>query len=252
MLRHVLAASGNECAFPGCSRLIFDLRHETLIGRISHIRARCENGPRFDPAQGEDENRAFGNLIAMRAEHLKIIDGPKRVDFTVDTLTTWKKEHEQCIANKSDRSWIRPANSITKLTQEGERLHFSYWVDRNGRPQLFNSHQLAVLNALMAINFMVLKLGNFPENLESAKSADVATVLQQERARFQPETSVVGDYCTLLAMAGNVTFAEFLGFVVQGNDVTSLIQEGARRIERIRSGEPDRLAPKWFKSDLLS
>lgn len=188
----------------------------------------------------------------MCAEHLKIIDGPKRVDFTVDTLTTWKKEHEQCIANKSDRSWIRPANSITKLTQEGERLHFSYWVDRNGRPQLFNSHQLAVLNALMAINFMVLKLGNFPENLESAKSADVATVLQQERARFQPETSVVGDYCTLLAMAGNVTFAEFLGFVVQGNDVTSLIQEGARRIERIRSGEPDRLAPKWFKSDLLS
>ena len=188
----------------------------------------------------------------MCAEHSKIIDGPKWADFTVDTLTTWKEEHEQRVANNSDRNWIRPPNSITKLTQEGEHLHFSYWVDRNGRPLLFNSHQLAVLNALMAINSMVLKLGNLPENLESAKSADVATVLQQEWARFQPETSVVADFCTLLAMAGNVTFAEFLGFVVQGNDATSLIQKAAWRIARIASGEPDRLAPNWFKSDLLS
>lgn len=250
--KHVLAASGNECAFPGCSRLIFDLTHETLIGTIAHIRARCENGPRFDPAQSEDENRAFGNLVAMCAEHSKIIDGPKRSDFSVETLTTWKKEHEQGIANISDRSWIKPANSILRLTPEGERLQFSYWVDRTGRPQLFNSHQLAVLNALMAANLLVLQLGALPERLAEAKGADVAAVLRQDWAKFKTEKSVIADLCTLLAMAADITFAEFLGFVVQGNDPTPLIQEGAQRIEKMTKGEQDSLARNWFKSDRLS
>lgn len=250
--KHVLAASGNECAFPGCSRLIFDLTHETLIGTIAHICARSEKGPRFKLAQREDENRAFGNLVAMCAEHSKIIDGPKWSDFSDVMLSTWKKEHEQRIANISDRSWIKPPIWITKLTTESERLHFSYWVDRAGRPQLFSSHQLAVLNTLMAVNFMISQLGNLPERLVDAKGADVATVLQQDWASFRIEKSVIVDLCTLLAMAGNITFAEFLGFIVQGNDPTPLIQEGARRIERLAKGEPDSLARNWIKSDLLS
>jgi hypothetical protein len=250
--KHVLAASGNECTFPACSRLIFDLTHETLIGTIAHIRARSENGPRFDPVQSEDENRAFGNLVAMCAEHSKIIDGPKWSDFSVETLMTWKKEHEQRVANISDRNWIKPANSILRLTPEGERLQFSYWVDRTGRPQLFSSHQLAVLNALMAANFMILQLGNLPERLTEAKGADVATVLQQDWAKFKIEKSVIADLCTLFAMAGEITFAEFLGFVVQGNDPTPLVQEGARRIERMTKGEQDLLARDWFKSNRLS
>jgi len=228
------------------------LTHDTLIGTIAHIRARCENGPRFDPDQSEEENRAFSNLVAMCAEHSKIIDGPKWSDFSVETLSTWKEEHEQRIAKISDRSWIRPANSITMLTPESERLQFSYWVDRTGRPQLFNSHQLAVLNALMAVNFMILQLSNLPARLIAAKDADVATVLQQDWAQFKIEQSVIADLCMLLAMAGNITFAEFLGFVVKGNDPTLLVQEGARRIEKIAKGEEDALARNWFKSDVLS
>lgn len=157
-----------------------------------------------------------------------------------------------CIANISDRNWIKPANSILRLTPEGERLQFSYWVDRTGRPQLFSPHQLAVLNALMAANFMILQLGNLSERLIEAKGADLTTVLQQDWARFKIEKSVIADLCTLFAMAGEVTFAEFLGFVFQGNDATSLIQEGARRIERMTKGEQDFLVRDWFKSDRLS
>jgi hypothetical protein len=88
--------------------------------------------------------------------------------------------------------------------------------------------------------------------LAEVKGADVATVLQQDWAKFKIEKSVVADLCTLFAMAGDITFAEFLGFVVQGNDPTPLIQEGARRIERMTKGEQDSLARNWFKSDWLS
>ena len=249
--KYVLSASGNECAFPGCSRLIFDLQHETLIGTICHIRARSESGPRFDPAQTEDDNRSYGNLVAMCAEHSKIIDGPKSASFSVETLTTWKVEHEQRVAQDSDRNWIKPPTQIVRLSSEGTHLRLSFWIDRSSRPRALNAHQLAVLNALMALNLMILRLGALPANLEQARNADVATVLQQTWARFETESSVIADLCTLMAMASNVTFAEFLGFVVQGNDATSLMQEGARRLQRAINGEQDSLTTTWFRSDAL-
>lgn len=247
--KHVLTASGNQCAFPGCTRMIFDLEHETLIGTVAHIRARSENGPRFDPIQRENQNRSFGNLMAMCAEHSKIIDGPKWRDFSIETLTTWKTEHEQVISNSSDRSWIRPANSISRMTAQGQHLHFSYWMDRTGRPQLFNPKQLATLNTLMSLNLMLSQVGNLPERLENASGSDVATVLQQDWAKFKIEKSIVADFCMLLSMAGNVTFAEFLGFMVNGNDPTSLIQAGARRIDRMTKGVEDPIVTNWFTSD---
>lgn len=247
--KNVLAASGNQCAFPGCSRLIFDLDHQTLLGTIAHIKARREGGPRFDHAQSEEENRSFSNLVGMCAEHSKIIDGPKWQDFSVEQLLVWKSEHEEKVSNDADRSWIRPANSVTRLTPNGEHLHFSYWVDRERRPRLFNANQLTVLNTLMALNLMLNRMANLPERLENASNSDVATVLQQEWAKFEKEHSVLGDFCTMLAMASNVTFAEFLGFLVQGNDPSPLIQDAARRIEKIANGNPDVLVRNWFKSD---
>lgn len=250
--KNILAASGNECAFPGCTRLIFDLQHETLIGTICHIRARCENGPRFSAAQTEDENRGYGNLVAMCAEHSKIIDGPKWASFAVETLTAWKTEHEQRVAQDSDRSWVRPPNQILRISPEGKRLSLSYWMDRTGRPRALSAQQLGVLNALMTLNLLIIRLGALPGHLVEARNTDVATVLQQSWAKFEADSSVIADLCTLMAMASNVTFAEFLGFVVQGNDATPLIQEGADRLQRAINGGPDTLTRTWFLSDVLS
>jgi hypothetical protein len=50
--------------------------------------------------------------------------------------------------------------------------------------------------------------------LAVAKNIDVAMVLQQDWAKFDIENSVLGDLMTLLAMNGNITFAELLGFLV--------------------------------------
>ena len=247
--KHVLAAAGNECAFPACSRLIFDLEHETLIGTVAHIRARREGGPRFDRTQTEEKNRSFANLLGMCAEHSKIIDGPKWRDFSEVCLETWKSEQEQKVAKQADRNWIKPANSVTKLTAQGEQLHFSYWVDQSGRAQLFRPEQLAIVNALMSLNLLFLKLGSLPGRLEESRKVDVSTVLQQEWARFDAETSVIADFSTLMAMAHNVTFAEFLGFMAKGNDPTTLIQEGARRISSVADGFDDPIIKQWYKSD---
>jgi len=94
-------------------------------------------------------------------------------------------------------------------------------------------------------------LSNLPEHLASAAGSDVTTILQQDWAKFKTEGTVIADLCMLLAMAGNVTFAEFLDFIVQGNDATSLIQDAARRIEIMGKGGKDQIVANWFKSDLF-
>tara|TARA_B100000809_G_scaffold262585_1_gene313886 strand:- start:1274 stop:2062 length:789 start_codon:yes stop_codon:yes gene_type:complete len=248
--KHVLAASGNQCAFPGCSNLIFDLEHATLIGTIAHIKARSEGGARFDHDQSEENNRSFSNLVGMCAEHSKIIDGPKWRNFSVECLFSWKSEHEQKISDDTDRSWIRPPSSIIRISPNGDNLQFTYWLDRKGRPRLFNASQLAVINTLMTLNLTLIKMANLPQMLEEASTLDVAAVLQQEWAKFEIERSVMADFCTMLAMANNITFAEFLGFLVQGNDPSPLIQEAVQRVELIANGNTDKLVKNWFKTDI--
>ena len=231
--------------------MIFDLQHETLIGTIAHIRARSENGPRFDPTQTEEHNRSFGNLIALCAEHSKIVDGPKWSDFSVATLSTWKREHEAKVAGDSDRNWIRISNEILRFGEGAERLQFAYWIDRHDRPRAFNSHQLTVLNVLMTMTFRILELGALPDRLIDAMNVDVATALQQDWAKFPAEKSVTVDLLKLFAMAGDITFAEFLSFMTTGSDTTSLIQEGASRITRLNHGETDPVVKSYFKSDIV-
>jgi hypothetical protein len=247
--KNVLAASGNICSFSGCTEIIFDLAHETLTVTIAHIKARKEGGPRFDKNQSEEENRSFSNLTAMCAKHSKIIDGKHWKKFSVTILQSWKKEHEDQIAKSTDRSWIKPANSIIKMSPEGQKLQFSYWIDNTGRPRLFNKHQLAILNVLMSLYLKLNKLLSLPERLEDAKNVDVKTVLQQEWAKFDVDQNIFGDIFMLMAMAGEITFAEFSAFLVQGNDPTPIIQEASERLGLVMDGNDDPLIKKWYQSD---
>jgi hypothetical protein len=249
--RHVLAASGNQCAFPSCSRLIFDLEHSTLVGTIAHIRARCENGPRFDSQQSEDENRSFENLMAMCAEHSKIIDGTNWKSFSIELLSAWKRDHEHEVACRADRSWIRIPNWIRTYQVDGAKLELSYWIDRTGRPRAFTAQQLATLNTLMQINMALFGLTGLHSGLHAAAkvNADVTTVLQQDWGKVKVEKSAMADICMLFAMAGNITFAEYLGFLCSGNDTSGLIAEAARRVQNIANGIDDPLVDKHFRSD---
>lgn len=250
--KNVLAASGNLCAFPDCSRLIFDLQHETLIGTVAHIHARKVGGPRFDPNQSEKENRSFANLVAMCAEHSKIIDGSKWRDFSPETLRRWKNEHEQMVAKKADRNWIKRPNATTLILAKGKKIHVSFWYDSTGRPRLFEPEQLAIVNTLASLKQLLLKLIYLPETLKSAsRNTNVASILQQNWAQFEVDESLQGDLTTLMAMAANVTFAEFLGFVIDG-EATSLIQKGASRITSMANGSPDSLVKRRHRTDAKS
>ncbi len=92
-LKRLFALSCNRCAFPDCDLPIVE-NTGTVTGIVCHIKARNKRGPRYDPAQTEEERHGFENLVLMCARHSKQIDSePNR--FTVETLLDIKEIHER-------------------------------------------------------------------------------------------------------------------------------------------------------------
>ena len=92
-----LYAHAFRCAYPGCHQPLYS--EDTLSGawvlnsRICHINARSEGGPRWDPRQSAEDNRAESNLVLMCLEHASIIDGPKALDtYPAERLLAWKRD----------------------------------------------------------------------------------------------------------------------------------------------------------------
>lgn len=83
-----------RCGKPDCNRPLYKMDNETgttiLNSNVSHICARSEGGPRWDPEMSEEHNRAETNLIPMCLEHaLEIDTTPER--YPVDILQDWKR-----------------------------------------------------------------------------------------------------------------------------------------------------------------
>ncbi|MDP3636733.1 MAG: hypothetical protein Q8R51_05065, partial [Azonexus sp.] len=127
----------------------------------------------------------------------------------------------------------------------------SLTIDRTGRPRAFTAQQLATLNSLMQINMVLFGLTGLHSGLQAAAkvNADVTSVLQQDWGKVKVEKSAMADICMLFAMAGNITFAEYLGFLCSGNDTSGLMIEAAGRVQNIARGIDDPLVDKHFHSD---
>ncbi len=92
-IKQLFAVSGNRCAFPGCNLQLVDPGSSTVLGEICHVKARSPDGPRYDPAQAEEERHAFENLLLLCPAHHKIVDdNPDK--YTVEWLLQVKAQHE--------------------------------------------------------------------------------------------------------------------------------------------------------------
>lgn len=94
--KKLFAFSNNRCAFPDCTNTIVDRSTLTVTGKVCHIKAKGELGPRYDKSQTDEERHGFQNLILLCGKHHDIVDDKSQVDkFTVEILTGYKKRHEQ-------------------------------------------------------------------------------------------------------------------------------------------------------------
>jgi hypothetical protein len=91
-IKRLFAISGNRCAFPKCTSTLVD--GKKVVGKICHIKARNEGGPRFDPNQTSEERHGYDNLILMCGRHHDVIDDDEEA-YTVEYLRRLKAKHEQ-------------------------------------------------------------------------------------------------------------------------------------------------------------
>ncbi|WP_152603813.1 ABC-three component system protein [Amycolatopsis rifamycinica] len=94
--------SGNACAYPKCGvSLILEAEHpddsDKTVGKVAHICAASEGGPRYDPNMTSKERSSAANLIFLCGPHHDGIDSQLN-HHTVEFLRDAKAKHEQAIA----------------------------------------------------------------------------------------------------------------------------------------------------------
>ena len=90
-LRELYLKSGNQCAFPVCTRVMLN-KEGVFVGQICHIEAAEEGGERFNDSMSDEERAAFPNLMLMCYEHHVITND---VDtYPVAVLQAMKAAHE--------------------------------------------------------------------------------------------------------------------------------------------------------------
>jgi hypothetical protein len=111
-VKRLFALSRNCCAFPGCDHPLIEPLSQKVVGRICHIKARSENGPRFDPIQTAEERHDFANLVLMCPTHHDVIDHDVAT-YPVARLIAIKREHESQ-STEPDRADL-PEQTIQQL-----------------------------------------------------------------------------------------------------------------------------------------
>jgi len=97
-VRRLDTLSGNECAYPNCTKKLIVEDGISIISKICHIAAASKEGPRFDEKMTDDERRGFDNLILLCDEHHVIIDNKENESkYLISLLKKWKSDHEKKI-----------------------------------------------------------------------------------------------------------------------------------------------------------
>lgn len=137
-IKRLFAKSGNRCAFPKCSSTLVD--GEKVVGKICHIKARNEKGPRFDQSQTPEERHGYDNLILMCGRHHDVIDDDEGA-YTVEHLHRLKSKHEQSAVQLTEAevergtTLLASSQSISSLNQSGGIIAHTINI-HNASPQL--------------------------------------------------------------------------------------------------------------------
>ncbi|EKD25227.1 MAG: hypothetical protein ACD_80C00101G0003 [uncultured bacterium (gcode 4)] len=146
-LRRLDTLSGNLCAKPGCLQGLIAEDGKTIISQICHIEAAQEGGPRFNHEMSDDQKRDYPNLILLCDEHHKIIDSKlNEGEYSVDTLKSWKFEHEKkIIQQKLERNPSILGEVINKISL----IDFEEDTTSEKKPESFNIQKKIDYNNLI-------------------------------------------------------------------------------------------------------
>ncbi len=84
---------------------MFDLDHETILGKICHIKGSKPPSARYDENQSDDDRHSFNNLIALCGKHHDLIDDNEE-RYTVEMLLRWKRNQEESFLSQREIGYL--------------------------------------------------------------------------------------------------------------------------------------------------
>jgi hypothetical protein len=83
------------------------------IGKVAHITAASEGGPRYDPNMTKEERTSVDNGILLCSNCADEIDKNNGADFPAETLRSWKSDHEKKIIEELNKNITKSKESTT-------------------------------------------------------------------------------------------------------------------------------------------
>ncbi len=229
-LKRLFQLSGNECAAPNCNSRLTARDGVTNIGKISHIEAASENGPRFNPDMSDDERRHFENLILLCDECHTIIDNKdNEEEYPVDLLHSWKKDHE---STKTYTIFSTDPSLLSKVIEAISKLDFEIHEDeKNNHKHAFSIDEKIKYNdikrnkpLLEEYKVFYTKVNTLYHTLEEEGSFVKENLLRNIRRLY---LKVLGHYTcesdnkidVIRSNADNI-FEDVLGMLIEGAEKT--------------------------------
>lgn len=145
-VRKLYGLTRNQCSNPTC-------RHPLIVpgnipgtygqlGKIAHIKAAEDGGPRWDPLMTNEDRRSFENLILLCPTcHDKIDDKELVADYPVPLLEKWKREHEDSLWQPSENidEW-----GVFVIHEDGEQVELPYFRTEDNL-RFFSDEQWAIV-----------------------------------------------------------------------------------------------------------
>ncbi len=93
----------NRCSFPDCRTPCVipatDADRPTVIGKIAHIVAHSDEGPRSEPGMPPEDRDRYENWILLCPTHHDLVDGQPST-YSAENLRCWKSDHERWVQER--------------------------------------------------------------------------------------------------------------------------------------------------------
>lgn len=185
-LKLLWGLSAGRCAFPGCYKECIHPKSEfdrhAIVGKIAHIEAHSDKGPRANPNLTPKERDCYDNWLLLCANHHDLVDQQPDT-YTVTDLRNWKNDLENRIrisltdqmlnVTFQELEWITQVVLRNPLTQAGTLVVTPPFdkMKKNGLTQ--NVHQYISMGMIQTdtvekhIRLSTQLMPNFQEKLRA-------------------------------------------------------------------------------------
>lgn len=163
VMRQLLVRTGNQCAFPDCTEVLFT-DDNVYVGNYCHINAVNELGKRYDSSLSEDYINSHENILVLCTKHHKIIDTNDQ-QYTVTRLKDIKREHEQ----KFSESVVEISEALLQDAISGYYMNLLSGMESILQGQKSMSDKIDLLLVLNKINSNNSGLDDISSKLDEVK-----------------------------------------------------------------------------------